>query len=105
MNRELKIFSGRAHPDLAEDIRQFLNLDRNECKFSTFPDGEIHCKIEDVRGCDVFLIQPTSPPVNDHLMELSPYAPAPKNCSIEYPGILAGGCDDVILRSRDRDRS
>ena len=70
MNRELKIFSGRAHPALVENIREFLNLDRNECKFSTFPDGEIHCKIEDVRGCDVFLVQPTSPLVNDHLMEL-----------------------------------
>ena len=70
MNRELKIFSGRSHPRLVDDIREFLNLDVNECKFSTFPDGEIHCKIEDVRGCDVFLVQPTSPPVNDHLMEL-----------------------------------
>ena len=70
MNRELKIFSGRAHPHLVHEIRQFLNLDNNECKFSTFPDGEIHCKIENVRGCDVFLIQPTSPPVNDNLMEL-----------------------------------
>ena len=70
MNRELKIFSGRAHPRLVDDIREFLNLDLNECKFSTFPDGEIHCKIEDVRGCDVFLVQPTCPPVNDNLMEL-----------------------------------
>ena len=70
MNRELKIFSGRSHPKLVDDIREFLNLDINECNFSTFPDGEIHCKIEDVRGCDVFLVQPTSPPVNDHLMEL-----------------------------------
>ena len=70
MNRELKIFSGRAHPTLVSEIRQFLNLDNNECKFSTFPDGEIHCKIENVRGCDVFLIQPTCPPVNDNLMEL-----------------------------------
>lgn len=70
MNRELKIFSGRSHPRLVDDIRTFLNLDLNECKFATFPDGEIHCKIEDVRGCDVFLVQPTSPPVNDHLMEL-----------------------------------
>ena len=41
-----------------------------DCKFQTFPDGEIHCKIEDVRGRDVFLMQSTSPPVNDHLMEL-----------------------------------
>ena len=70
MSRELKIFSGRSHPRLVDDIRHFLNLDMNEVKLSTFPDGEIHCKIEDVRGCDVFLVQPTCPPVNDNLMEL-----------------------------------
>ena len=68
--RELKIFSGRAHPTLAKAIADELNLDLGQCRFSTFPDGEFHCKIEDVRGRDVFLIQPTSPPVNDTLMEL-----------------------------------
>ena len=68
--RELKIFSGRAHPNLAQSIAEELNLDIGQCRFSTFPDGEFHCKIEDVRGRDVFLIQPTSPPVNDTLMEL-----------------------------------
>ena len=68
--RELKIFSGRAHPELAQSIAGELNLDIGQCRFSTFPDGEFHCKIEDVRGRDVFLIQPTSPPVNDTLMEL-----------------------------------
>ena len=67
---EIKIFSGRAHPTLSRDIAEFLNLDLGQCKFSTFPDGEIHCKIEDVRGRDVFLVQPTCPPVNDNLMEL-----------------------------------
>ena len=67
---ELKIFSGRAHPALALKITEFLNLELGQCKFSTFPDGEFHCKIEDVRGRDVFLVQPTCPPVNDNLMEL-----------------------------------
>jgi ribose-phosphate pyrophosphokinase len=67
---ELKIFSGRANRVLSEKIADFLNLDLGNCKFSTFPDGEFHCKIEDVRGRDVFLIQPTCPPVNDTLMEL-----------------------------------
>jgi ribose-phosphate pyrophosphokinase len=70
MQRELKLFSGRANPELAKQIAQELNLDLGQCKFLTFPDGEFHCKIEDVRGRDVFLIQPTSPPVNDTLMEL-----------------------------------
>ncbi|HMO14380.1 MAG TPA: ribose-phosphate pyrophosphokinase [Pirellulaceae bacterium] len=68
--RELKIFSGRANLELAAKICGFLNLDLGECTLVTFPDGELHCKIEDVRGRDVYLIQPTCPPVNDHLMEL-----------------------------------
>ena len=68
--RELKIFSGRAHPELSEKIAEFLHLELGNVKFSTFPDGEVHCKIEDVRGRDVFLVQPTCPPVNDTLMEL-----------------------------------
>ncbi len=67
---ELKIFSGRGNPELSKKICEFLHLDLGECRFSTFPDGEFHCKIEDVRGRDVFLIQPTCPPVNDTLMEL-----------------------------------
>ena len=68
--RELKIFSGRANPELSKKIADFLHLDLGEVKLSTFPDGEIHCKIEDIRGRDVFLVQPTCPPVNDSLMEL-----------------------------------
>jgi len=68
--RELKIFSGRANRPLAQDIASFLNLSLGECALTTFPDGEFTCKIEDVRGRDVYLIQSTCPPVNDHLMEL-----------------------------------
>jgi ribose-phosphate pyrophosphokinase len=68
--RELKIFSGRANPELSKKIAEFLHLELGNVKLSTFPDGEFHCKIEDVRGRDVFLVQPTCPPVNDTLMEL-----------------------------------
>lgn len=68
--RELKIFSGRANLPLAKNICKFLNLSLGDCALTTFPDGEFTCKIEDVRGRDVFLIQPTCPPVNDNLMEL-----------------------------------
>lgn len=68
--RELKLFSGRANPELAKKIASELRLELGKVKFSTFPDGEFHCKIEDVRGRDVFLVQPTCPPVNDTLMEL-----------------------------------
>jgi ribose-phosphate pyrophosphokinase len=69
--RELKIFSGRANPALCRRICQFLNLSVGKIALGDFPDGEIACKIEeDVRGRDVFLIQPTCPPVNKNLMEL-----------------------------------
>lgn len=69
--RELKIFSGRANRPLAKSICRFLNLALGNIALGNFPDGEIFCKIEeDVRGRDVFLVQPTSPPVNEHLMEL-----------------------------------
>src|SRR5688572_32395914 len=69
--RELKIFSGQANPRLARDICTSLHLPLSEITLGSFPDGETFCKIdEDVRGRDVFLIQPTSPPVNDNLMEL-----------------------------------
>jgi len=68
--RELKIFSGRANLALSNEICNFLNLEMGDCNLVTFPDGEFHCKIEDVRGRDVYLVQPTCPPVNDTLMEL-----------------------------------
>src|SRR5687768_1440245 len=69
--RELKIFSGRANRPLAKSIASFLNLSLGDITLGKFPDGENFCKIdEDVRGRDVFLVQPTSPPVNDNLMEL-----------------------------------
>ena len=69
--RELKIFSGRANPELAGKICEFLNLPKGGINLFDFPDGEIGCKIEeDIRGRDIFLIQPTCPPVNKNLMEL-----------------------------------
>ena len=68
---DLKIFSGRANPDLARRICDYLGLPLGEISIGNFPDGEISCKIdEDVRGRDVFLVQPTCPPVNENLMEL-----------------------------------
>ena len=69
--RELKIFSGRANPDLARDICGHLHLAPAAITLGKFPDGENFCKLdEDVRGRDVFLVQPTCPPVNDNLLEL-----------------------------------
>jgi ribose-phosphate pyrophosphokinase len=68
---DLKIFSGRANPALAAKIGEYLGLPLGKISIGNFPDGEISCKIdEDVRGRDVFIVQPTCPPVNENLMEL-----------------------------------
>ena len=67
----MKVFSGRANPDLALRMCEYLGLSLGRLAIGNFPDGEISCKIEqDVRGRDVFLVQPTCPPVNENLMEL-----------------------------------
>jgi ribose-phosphate pyrophosphokinase len=68
---EMKVFSGSANRDLAERICKYIGIPLGEATISSFPDGETYVKIEEnVRGRDVFLIQPTSPPSNQHLMEL-----------------------------------
>jgi ribose-phosphate pyrophosphokinase len=65
------ILSGRANPVLAQDIAQALDMKLGQCNINSFPDGEIHVEIlEDILGCDVYLIQPTSPPVAENLLEL-----------------------------------
>ena len=70
-NNKLKVFSGRANLALAEKIAEELGDALGKVTLSNFPDGEISVRIEeDVRGRDVFLVQPTCPPVNDNLMEL-----------------------------------
>jgi ribose-phosphate pyrophosphokinase len=70
-NYDIKIFTGRAHPSLAEEIAAYLQLPMGRMNLGNFPDDEISVRIEeDVRGRDVYLIQPTCPPVNDNLMEL-----------------------------------
>lgn len=70
-NKELQIFSGNANLPLAEEIVAHLGAQLGKAEVSRFPDGELHVEIgENVRGQDVFVIQPTCYPVNDHLMEL-----------------------------------
>ncbi len=70
-NNMLKVFSGRANIPLAEKIAQSLGDTLGKITLSNFPDGEITVKIdEDVRGRDIFVVQPTCPPVNENLMEL-----------------------------------
>jgi ribose-phosphate pyrophosphokinase len=71
MPGELKIFGGRAHPGLVQEICESLNLAAGKVSAYNFSDGEIFCQIqENVRGSDVFIVQPTCDPVNENLMEL-----------------------------------
>jgi len=68
---EMKIFTGAAHPQLAADIAAYLGQELSDATVTTFPDGESFVKINDnIRGRDIFIVQPTSPPTNQNIMEL-----------------------------------
>ncbi|MCM1984392.1 MULTISPECIES: ribose-phosphate pyrophosphokinase [Oscillatoriophycideae] len=70
-NNRLKIFSGSANLPLAEEVARYLGVDLGPMVRKRFADGELYVQIqESIRGCDVYLIQPTCHPVNDNLMEL-----------------------------------
>jgi len=70
-SNRIKIFTGNANPALAKELCAFLNLPLGAAAVKSFADGEIHLQIlENVRGADVFVVQPTSKPVERHLMEL-----------------------------------
>jgi len=82
MAYDLKLFTGNANRPLAEEIAQYLAVPLSDAEVSRFSDGEIYIQInENVRGADVFLIQPTCPPVNDTLMELLIMVDAVKRAS------------------------
>lgn len=69
--KALKIFSGNANRELAQEIAEYMDVDLGCAEITRFSDGEIQVKInESVRGADVFIIQPTCTPVNENLMEL-----------------------------------
>src|SRR5918999_418855 len=68
---ELKLFSGSAHPELAREIAQHLGLPLGQCRLRRFPDTEVSFQIdENIRGTDVFIVQPTCAPVDEHIMEM-----------------------------------
>ena len=69
--REIKVFTGNANPSLAKEICQKMKIQPGNALVGRFSDGEINVQIVDnVRGMDVFVVQPTSSPVNRHIMEL-----------------------------------
>jgi ribose-phosphate pyrophosphokinase len=68
---DLKLFSGSAHPSLTKEIADFLGIPLGQARLRRFPDSEVSFQIdENIRGADVFIIQPTSSNVDQHLMEL-----------------------------------
>lgn len=70
-NSSLKIFSLKGNEPLAREVADNIGIELGKCSVKRFSDGEIQINIEEsIRGCDVFIIQPTSYPVNVHLMEL-----------------------------------
>lgn len=67
----MKVFTGNANPEIAQEICNYLDMPLSKADVKQFSDGEVSVEIgENVRGTDVFVIQPTCTPVNDHLMEL-----------------------------------
>lgn len=83
--KKLKLFTGNANPELAKEICDYLGLPLGEAFVGRFNNGEVQIMIdESVRGKDVFIIQPTSYPVNDNLMELMVMADALKRASARH---------------------
>ncbi len=70
-NNRLRLFSGSANVPLSQEVARYLGMDLGPMVRKRFADGELYIQIqESIRGCDVYLIQPSCRPVNDHLMEL-----------------------------------
>ncbi|MBK8097452.1 MAG: ribose-phosphate pyrophosphokinase [Planctomycetes bacterium] len=86
MNRgeRLRVFTGTAHQTLAQDICAHMGVPLGAASLARFPDGEINLKLEmDVRGADVFVIQPTCPNVHEHLFELLSFADCLRRASAD----------------------
>lgn len=86
---KLKVFTCSANPQLAREIAEHIGLQLGNADTVRFSDGECQIKLnESVRGCDVFIIQPTSAPVNEHLMELLVFVDALKRASAKSINVV-----------------
>ena len=82
VSKTMKIFSGTANEELAKKICNNLKIPLGQVHHKTFASGELYCQFQDsIRGCDVFIVQPTSAPANDNLMELMLMGDAAKRAS------------------------
>jgi ribose-phosphate pyrophosphokinase len=80
--RELFLFSGTSHPELSRNIAEFLGVELGSVRVERFPDGEVFFQfLENIRGGDVFIVQPTCYPSNDNIMELLIMLDAAKRAS------------------------
>ena len=85
----LKLFSCNSNPKLAADVSRAIGVSLGNAKISRFSDGEIRVELhESVRGCDVYIIQSTSSPVNDHLMEMLVMIDALKRASAKTINVV-----------------
>lgn len=86
---KLKVFTCNANPELAREIAEHIGVPLGNAQAVRFSDGECQIKLnESVRGCDVFVIQPTSAPVNEHLMELLVMVDALKRASAKSINVV-----------------
>ncbi|WP_242224270.1 ribose-phosphate diphosphokinase [Bacillus cereus group sp. BfR-BA-01380] len=89
LNSNLKVFSLNSNKGLAEQIAKHIGVELGKCSVARFSDGEIQINIEEsIRGCDVFVIQSTSFPVNEHIMELLIMIDALKRASAKTINIV-----------------
>ena len=96
----LKILAGSANLSLAEKIARNLNVELVQRVLERFPDGELHIEIqESVRGHEVYLVQPTSPPVDEHLFELFLMADACRRAGL-YLRVASGRMPAVSMTIR-----
>src|SRR4051812_13963966 len=81
---EMKVFSGTANRELSQRICNYIGVPLGQATISSFPDGKPYAKIEEnIRGRDVFIIQPPCPPTNDPLMELLIMVDPPRRASAD----------------------
>jgi ribose-phosphate pyrophosphokinase len=89
LDSNLKLFALNSNMKLAQEIAKVIGVELGKCSVSRFSDGEIQINIEEsIRGCDVFVIQSTSAPVNEHLMELLIMIDALKRASAKTINIV-----------------
>jgi ribose-phosphate pyrophosphokinase len=106
LDTKLKVFTCNSNPKLAKEIVDYIGVALGDAEVFRFSDGEIQIRLnESVRGCDVYLIQSTCYPVNDHLMELLVMIDAFKRASVKSINVVMPyygyGRQDRKARSRD----